>query len=630
MCRKFYRETKASFFLKNWYNIDKILFGFYVNLAKASTDITLEIHESCTNEGNGKGEDWKSIGQSSCFAVMKDAMRRYKMKKLLNISLFLLVFCLLGSLSCKSWFRPKRQVTRAAEPGLSASDFFRTETRRAMSLPQAQPVPAAVRTPTPLITAPRTTTTELIDVSAPGTSVISRAYPWPECGIVQLDKIMPNEVGLNRSFNYTIKITNLTETTLTDIIVTELLPDNFKYMSSNPAAKTEEKKLIWNVDSLGPKAKKQFSVSGQATYTEPLKHCTTVITPVIPACATVAVIQPELKLTKTAPAEVLLCDLIPVRFVVTNAGTGSVQNVKVVENLPVGLRTTDGRSELVFDAGTLGGGQSRQFTVELRATQTGTFVSSAVATSTSGMRVESSATSISVGQPVLTISKIGPDNLYIGRPAAYEITVTNTSNVMAKNAILEDTIPDGVAEVKATAGAKLSGPKLVWEFGTLEPNASRNVRVTYTPTKAGTLINSATASAYCAEAVTSTMRTSVTGIPALALEVVDIEDPIRIGSNATYVIRVENQGSATATNIRIACLLENNVQYVSSAGATVGTQEGPTIRFYPLGSLAPKSQAAWRVVVEAVRPGDMRFKAVMNADQLSRPVEETESTHIYE
>ena len=553
------------------------------------------------------------------------------MRKLLNISLLLLILCLSGSLSCKSWFQPKKQVKVAAEPGLSAGDFFQTETRKAMTPARAQPVPAPTIRPLSPTTRPLIpTTTELIDVSAPGSSVISKAYPWPECGIVQMDKIMPNEVGLNRNFNYTIKISNLTETTLTDIIVTEHLPDNFQYMSSNPAARSEDKKLIWNIDTLGPKARKQFSVTGMATYTEPLEHCTTVITPVIPACASIAVIQPELKLTKTAPAEVLLCDLIPVRYIVTNEGTGSIQNVKVIENLPAGLRTTDGKNELVFDAGTLGAGQSRQFTAELRATQTGTFVSSAIASSTTGFRVESPATSTSVGMPIITISKTGPENLYIGRPAAYEIMISNKSDVPAKNTILEDTIPDGVAEVKATAGAKLSGSKLIWEFGTLEPNASKNVRVTYTPTKAGTLINSATAMAYCAEAVTSTMRTTVTGIPALALEVVDIEDPVRVGSHATYVIRVQNQGSATATNIRIACLLESNVQYVSSAGATASSQEGQTVRFYPLGSLAPKAQAAWRVVVEAVRPGDVRFKAVMNADQLSRPVEETESTHIYE
>ncbi len=548
------------------------------------------------------------------------------MKKLLNISLLLLVIGLSGSLSCRSWFRPKQKVTRAAEPGLSASDFFRTETQKAAAMAQAQPVPTPKRT----VPSPTTPTTGLVAVSAPGSSVISRTYPWPECGIVQLDKIMPNEIGLNRSFNYTIKITNLTESKLTDIVITELLPDNFKYMSSNPAAKHEEKKLTWDIPTLGPKARQQYTVSGMATYTASLKYCTSVITPVIPACAVVEVIQPELKLTKTAPAEVLLCDLIPVRFVATNSGTGSIQNVKIVENLPAGLRTTDGKSQLVFDAGTLGAGQSRQFTAELRATQTGTFVSSAVASSTTGLSVESSATTTSVGMPVLAISKTGPERLYIGRPAEYEITITNTSDVSAKNAILEDTIPDGVSGVKATAGAKPAGSKLIWEFGTLEPNASKDVRVTYTPTKAGTLINSATVTAYCAEAVTSTMRTSVTGIPALSMEVVDIEDPVRIGTRATYVIRVENQGSATATNIRIACFLENNVQYISSAGATASSKEGQTVRFFPLGSLAPKAKAAWRVVVEAVRPGDVRFKAVMNADQLSRPVEETESTHIYD
>ena len=549
------------------------------------------------------------------------------MKKLLNISLLLLLLCLSGSLSCKSWFGPK-QVKRA-EPGLSASDFFKTETRKAMTPAPAQRVPAPTRrVPGPAITSPATT--GLVEVSAPGSTVVSRTYPWPECGIVQLDKIVPNEIGLNRTFNYTIKISNLTETTLTDIIITEHLPDNFKYMSTNPAAKQEEKKLIWDIPSLGPKARKQFTVSGVATYTEPLKYCTTIITPVIPACAVIQVIQPELKLSKTAPAEVLLCDLIPVRFVVTNAGTGSIQNVKIVDNLPAGLRTTDGKSELVFDAGSLGAGQSRQFTAELRATQTGTFVSSALASSTTGLRVESAATTTSVGMPILTISKTGPERLYIGRPAAYEITIANRSDVLAKNTIMEDTIPNGVTGVKATAGAKLSGSKLVWEFGTLEPNASKNVRVTYTPMKAGTLINNATVTAYCAEAVTSTMRTTVTGIPALSLEVVDVEDPIRTGNRATYVIRVENQGSAPATNIRIACILENNVQYISSAGATAGSREGQTVRFFPLGNLAPKATAAWRVVVEAVRPGDVRFKAIMNADQLTRPVEETESTHIYE
>ena len=219
---------------------------------------------------------------------------------------------------------------------------------------------------------------------------------------------------------------------------------------------------------------------------------------------------------------------------------------------------------------------------------------------------------------------------YIGRPITYEITLTNKSDVPAKNTVLEDIIPSGVTGVKASAGAKLTDSKLVWEFGTLEPNVTKNVKVSYTPNRAGILTSSATATAYCAEAVTSSVRTKVTGISALSLEVVDVEDPVKVGSHATYIIRVENQGSATATNIRVGCVLEDTVRYVSSAGATAASQEGQTLRVYPLPSLAPKAKAAWRVVVEAVRPGDVRFKATMVADQLTRPVEETESTHLYE
>ena len=552
------------------------------------------------------------------------------MKKFLNISLLLLGLGLSCSLGCRSWLGPTEPVQ--AEPGLSAGEYLEARTSRLPSVPVRETGPASIpRAAVVREEAPRAVRSDMVAVSASGSSIVSRTYPWAECGIVQLDKTMPKEVGLNKPFTYTIKVTNLTNAELTDIIVTEDLPDNFKFLSANPAAKEQEDNLLfWEVATLGPKSVREITVSGQATYIDLLKHCTTVITPVIPACAVVQVIQPELKLTRTAPQEVLLCDPIQVRYLVTNSGTGYVQNVKIIETLPSGLRTTGGRSEVVFDAGTLMAGQSQQFSVELRATNTAEYISQATATSTTGLRAESVPTKTVVSLPILAIEMTGPDRQYIGRPVTYHITVTNKSDVAARNTAIEDVIPEGVISVKGTAGAKLLGPKLVWELGTLEPGASDTVRVSFTPTKAGTVINSVTASAYCAEAVTSTVRTRVRGIPAVLMEVIDVDDPVRVGERGTYVIRVKNQGSAPATNIRITCVLEDYVRYISSAGATSSSQEGQTIRFLPLGTLAPKAEVAWRVVVQAVRAGDMRFKATLNMDELSRPVEETESTHLYD
>lgn len=96
------------------------------------------------------------------------------------------------------------------------------------------------------------------------------------------------------------------------------------------------------------------------------------------------------------------------------------------------------------------------------------------------------------------------------------------------------------------------------------------------------------------------------------------------------MITATNQGSATDTNIRIVCTLEDNEQYVSSTGATRGSASGNTVTFEPLPSLAPKAQAVWRVTVKAVKAGDVRFTVIMNTDQLTRPVTRNESTHLYE
>ena len=551
------------------------------------------------------------------------------MKKFLNTSLLLLGFVLLCSLGCRSWLGPTEPK---AETGLSAGEYLEARTRRLPPTPSA-PEEAPSIPSIPLVGAemPPAVRPEMVAVTASGSSIVSKTYPWAECGVVQLDKTMPKEVGLNRPFTYSIKITNLTNTELTDIIVSEDLPEGFKYLSANPAPKQEQDNILeWELSSLAAKSVREISITGLATYIDSLRHCTSVITPVIPACAVVQVIQPELKLTKTVPEEVLLCEPIQVRYLVTNSGTGYVPNVKIVENLPAGLRTTGGRSEVVFDAGTLMAGQSQQFSVELRATDTGEYVSQATASSTSGLRTESAPTRTVVSLPVLSAEMTGPDRQYIGRPVTYEITVTNRSDVTARNTTIEEMIPEDVVSVKGTAGAKLLGPKLVWELGSLEPGESETVRLSFTPTKAGTVINSITATAYCAEAVTSTVRTMVRGIPAVLMEVTDVDDPVRVGERATFVIRVKNQGSAPATNIRISCELEDYVRYISSAGATSSSQEGQTVRFLPLRSLPAKAEVAWRVVVQAVRAGDMRFKATLIMDELYRPVEETESTHLYD
>ena len=486
---------------------------------------------------------------------------------------------------------------------------------------EAAPVP--VERPAPVEQKPSA-------VSECGPYIISRTYPCAECGLILLEKAMPEEVELNTPFNYSIKVTNLTDMTLTEVFISEDLPENFEFTNANPQAQEDmENRLVWTVDALAPRASERITVTGMALDAKCLEHYTTVVTSQFPACATVKVVQPRLELLKDAPPEVLLCDAIPVEFVVANAGTGSARDVKIVDILPTGLQTADGESELVLDAGTLTAGQSRKLAAKLWATKPGKYATRAVATSTTGQEAEAPSVTTVVVQPLLTIEKAGPERHYLGDQLTYAITVANKGDAPARNTVVEDTLPAAIAGVKATTGAKLVGSKLTWQLGTIAPKTSQKVRIAYTPTKAGTLTSTATATAYCADAVEASVETIVAAIPAIMLEVIDVEDPVEIGKNTTYVITVTNQGSAPSTNISVVCTLEENVQFVSSTGPTVGSMEDGKLIFDSLSRLGPKATATWRVVVIAIEPGDVRFKVTMNTDELTRPVEETEATRLF-
>ena len=341
-------------------------------------------------------------------------------------------------------------------------------------------------------------------------------------------------------------------------------------------------------------------------------------------------VKPELEIARLAPSETLLSDSFPVEYVIRNVGSGTARDVKILETLPSGLVTTEGLNEVKFNVGMLRGGEQRSFKAELRATNTGVYANKALALSPSTPRAESAPTSTAVRQPDLAITKNGPERQYLGRSLTYEITVVNKGDGVSKNTILQDSIPLDATAIEASAGADVSGSRLRWELGTIAPNSSKTVRVSYRPTKVGVYTSDTMAASNGAEPVSSKTQTTVIGIPIVRLDVVDLEDPVAVGENVTYVVTVANDGSAPDHNVRLTCQLEDRIQYISSSGATEASVMGHTISFTQLRTLAPNTKATWKIVCRAASPGGVRFKANMTSDILSRPVEETEATYLYE
>lgn len=456
---------------------------------------------------------------------------------------------------------------------------------------------------------------------------------FPVTGAIMLEKMSPQEVRANEQFKYRIKLTNTTDRRLSNVMVTDQLPANLRIESSQPKLhRMQKNKAMWLIGMLEPEASEMITITAVASGSGDVLSCASV-TYDSPVCAKVTIVTPALALVKSAPEEALSCDRIHVTYTITNKGDRPACDIAINDKLPKGMLTSEGAREVSFKVDSLDVGQSRAFKVVLNVSGPGVFASRATAVSSTGGSTQSNMPKISVRQPILKISEASPAKDFVGKAVTFEFTVTNKGDGVANDTVIVASVQDGIEFEGATdqgVYTHSSPGQVTWNIGSIEPNSSKVVRMTLKSDFKGELVSKATVRAHCAEAVETTARTMIAGIPALMLEVIDIDDPVRIGDNGTYLITVTNQGSANISNIRVSCEIEDQMSYISSTGPTKAQAAGNKINFQPLPNLSPNDKAIWQITVKAVGPGDLRFKVEVDSDQFKRPVNESEATTFYE
>jgi uncharacterized repeat protein (TIGR01451 family) len=407
------------------------------------------------------------------------------------------------------------------------------------------------------------------------------------------------------------------------VVIHDVVPANASFVRSEPEGRLENGRLVWQIGDLDAGETRSIRVWMKADKEGTIVNCASVSSDPR-TCASTIVVNPAIALTKTQPREVTTCDPIPVTIVVRNTGSSQLSNVKVSDNLPEGL-TSEGRRNLVFDAGTLAPGQSKEFKFNANAARPGTFENVARVTADEGVSAEASAAT-AVRQAVLTIACKARDRQYLTRPFDVCLTVANTGDTAATGTQVVLPIPAGLTATSATAGGQISGNNVVWDLGALgsEP---KTVCVTFTGANAGTYTFNASAKGACAAQVTTTCQTVLTGISALLLEKADNPDPIQIGENTTYTVKVTNQGTADDTNVKMVVEFPAEIDPVSASNG--GVVSGKRVTFPPFPRLTPKQAFEYTIIAKGVKAGDARVTFIRTSDGIPAPTSAEESTRVY-
>jgi uncharacterized repeat protein (TIGR01451 family) len=450
---------------------------------------------------------------------------------------------------------------------------------------------------------------------------------------VSLTKTGPASAPVGQEVPYTITVANTGQVECREITVRDGVPDGLQYVRSQPPATADGNQLIWTLAPLQAGQSHTLEVVFRSTRVGAVTNTATVTTADglrSENSATTQITAPQLNVSMAGPDTGVVG--VPITFPITvnNPGTGPATNVVLTDSFDQGLEHQSKANPVELRVGTLEAGQTVTKELVLTPSDVGRFVNRVTATADGNLSAKAEHP-VTVQLARLAITLNGPKVRYVSKTADWDIQVSNPGEVPLTNVVVRDQLPADLAFVRATEGGQASESQVVWNIGALQPREQKLLKVTTNCLRiTEKALNVAVASADPGLQAQAEAAVEIRGLPAFRMEVGDRDDPIEVGGRTTYDIRVTNQGSLPGNQVEIKALAPKEMRIINATGPSTPRIEGQAVTFPPVDGLQPNQTFAYTVEVEALAPGDVRFKVDLLAQTLGGvPVVEEESTQIY-
>jgi uncharacterized repeat protein (TIGR01451 family) len=451
----------------------------------------------------------------------------------------------------------------------------------------------------------------------------------PQSPSLTVQKRAPAEIQVGRPAKFEILVRNTGRVTAENVIIRDEIPAGTNFVDAAPkATRSQDGVVFWEAGSLTPGQEFVVSMELMPTTEGQIGSVATVSFQASASAKTRAT-KPELVLEHTGPLKALVGDTVPFSIKLTNPGTGAATQVVLEEDVPQGLAHSSG-ARLEYEVGAVEPGQSRHLELTLKADKAGHVINTLIARADGGLVAEDTV-ELDVVAPDLQVAIEGPNRRYIERQATFTIAVANPGTAPARNVELVAQLPTGLKFVSTNNSGfyDQSRHAVIWSLEQLPAGEMGKAQFTAMPVEMGSFQIHAQGKAEMGLQARQDHDLSVEGIAALFFGVADKVDPIEVGGQTTYEIKVVNQGSKAASNVQFAAQVPDGLEAVGAQGPTQESLEGQRVMFAPIQNLAPQEQAIFRITVAGQNAGDHRFRVQMTSDETTTPVIKEESTRVY-
>jgi uncharacterized repeat protein (TIGR01451 family) len=446
-----------------------------------------------------------------------------------------------------------------------------------------------------------------------------------------VEKLAPREIQVNQPADFQIIVKNVGRVTAEDVRVFDQIPEGTEYQTAapEPASLSRTRDLEWKIGSLRPGQEKRIKLQLKPVRPGEIGSVAHVTFSTQASMRTL-VTKPVLEITHQAKQTHLIGDDVMFDVIVKNKGDGAANNVLIQEDVPRQLEYQDGYRELEYEIGTLMPGQSRRVQLSLKAAEIGKTRNVMFASAEGGLKAKHEI-DLEIIAPKLVARTNGPTKRFLERGVTHQFEVSNQGTANATNVELVARLPSGLRYVSANNQGRYdaSNHSVFWSLAELGRDVEASVELKTMPVEVGNQPIKFETFADLDIRDSAEQPLSVEHLVDVFFDIDDVVDPIEIGSDTRYKVRVVNQGTKTATNVQLQVAFPTGIQPTSVEGSLRHNITGQQIVFEPINSMSPGDEITFVINGSGRSAGDHRVVVNMRTDGRQTPVSKEETTRVY-